>query len=266
MRRQRYDHVLDISTKLKSGTVPALLECLRTQGVGQAVVHAEHEGGEDVAALNTATATLVAEHPSLLSGFGTVTMPPPTGGQAGREVRACADLGLIGVNIQPAFGGIDTHDRRLYSAYARAEELGLIVAVHTGINYSRVYPMHHERAEFLDQVACDFPDLRLIACHGGWPWVTEYCAVARRHPTVYLELGGLAPKYVMRPGTGWDTLAGYLNNVLSEQVLFATDWPVFSPERALREWRGSGLRPEALDRLLAGYARSLFGEPGLRRT
>ncbi len=265
MHRHRYDEVLNVTGKLQAGTTEALLADLRANGVGHAVVHAETEGGEDVAALNAATAQLVSEHSNLLSGFGTVTMPPPSGGSAGREVRDCAELGLIGVNIQPAFAGMDTHDRRLYAAYARAEELGLIVALHTGINYSRVYPMAHERPEFLDQVACDFPDLRIIACHSGWPWVAEYCAVARRHPTVHLELGGLAPKYVLKPGTGWDPLAGMLNNVLREQVLFATDWPVFSHERALSEWRAGQLRPATVDALLGGNGRALFGQPGLRR-
>lgn len=264
MRRQQYDEVLNIGEKVRNATVSALLTSLRAHAIEHAVVHAESEGGEDADALNEATAELVAEHPRLLSGFGTVTMPPPTGGSAGRQVQACADAGLIGVNIQPAFAGMDITDRRLYAAYARAEELGLIVALHTGINYSRVYPMSHERPELLDQVACDFPDLRLVACHGGWPWVAEYCAVARRHPTVYLELGGLSPKYVVRPGTGWDVLAGYMNNLLLGQVLFATDWPVLDHERALREWRESGLPPRTLDRLLGGNALSLFGGPGLR--
>lgn len=259
LRRQRYDQLLNMSEKVAAGTTPALLAALREQGVNRAVVHAEYEGAEDAAALTEATAVLVGEHPELFAGFGTLTMPPPTAGSAAREVQACADAGLIGVNIQPAFAGMDIHDRRLYSGYARAEELGLIVALHTGVSYSRVYPIAHERAEFLDQVACDFPDLRLIACHGGWPWVTEYCAVARRHPTVYLELGGLSPKYVMRPGTGWDVLAGYLNNLLADRVLFGTDWPIFDHGRALREWRAAGVREEALHRLLGGNAAELFG-------
>ncbi|WP_211261117.1 amidohydrolase family protein [Pseudonocardia acaciae] len=261
MERQEYDRVLDMGEKVRGATVAALLTSLREHGVGHAVVHAEYEGGEDAAALNAATVELVGQHPGLLSGFGTITMPPATAGRTAREVQACADAGLIGVNIQPAFAGMDMHDRRLYPGYARAEELGLIVAVHTGVHYSRVYPMAHERPEFLDQIACDFPDLRLVACHGGWPWVAEYCAVARRHPTVWLELGGLSPKYVTRPGTGWDVLAGYLNNLLREQVLFGTDWPIFGHERALREWRAGGLRDHTLDAVLAGNARRLFGLP-----
>jgi predicted TIM-barrel fold metal-dependent hydrolase len=38
-------------------------------------------------------------------------------------------------------------------------------------------------------VTCDSPDLTLIAAHAGWPWATEFAAVARRHPTVFLEFG-----------------------------------------------------------------------------
>lgn len=264
MERQQYDQVLDMSAKVAAGTTEALLQHLRGNGIEHAVVHAENEGGEDPAGLNTAVAGLVAEHPGLLSGFGTVTMPPPTAGSAAREVQACFDAGLRGVNIQPAFFGMDTTDRRLYPAYARAEELGMVVGLHTGVNYSRVYPMAHERPEHLDRVACDFPELRLIACHGGWPWVAEFCAIARRHPTVYLELGGLAPKYVTRPGTGWDVLASLADNLLRGQILFATDWPIFDHERALREWRASGLREETLRAILGGNAATLLGGPGLR--
>lgn len=265
MARQQYDDVLDMTAKLTAGTTESLLGHLAESGVAHAVVHAENEGDEDVTALNAATAALVAEHPTVLSGFGTVTMPPPTAGAGAREVRECAAAGLVGVNIQPAFFGMDMVDRRLYPTYAAAEELGLTVALHTGINYSRVYPMAHERPEFLDQVACDFPDLQLIACHGGWPWVAEYCAVARRHPTVLLELGGLAPKYVMRPGTGWDVLRTLADNLLRDQVLFATDWPIMDHARTLREWRAGALRPDTLHAVLGGNARRLLGGPGPRQ-
>ena len=35
-----------------------------------------------------------------------------------------------------------------------------------------------------------------------------------------------------------------MNNVLADQVLFGTDWPVFSPTRAIDEWRSIGLKPD----------------------
>lgn len=255
---EQYDRILDLTAKSEAGTLSAMLGELDASSVDRAVIHAEYEDDADAVQLNDAVAGLVAQHPDRFVGVGTLDLPPSSPGVAARQVDAIARLGLVGVNVQPAFFGMDIDDRRLYPAYARAEELGLVVALHTGINYSRMHPLRHERAELLDQVACDFPQLRLIACHGGWPWVAEYCAVARRHPTVYLEFGGLSPKYVGRPGSGWDVLFTYLPRLLVSQVLFGTDWPVMPLDRVLREWQELGLETPVLERLLGGNARDLF--------
>ncbi|MGB7447505.1 MAG: amidohydrolase family protein [Ornithinimicrobium sp.] len=203
---EQYDRVLGLSDKVNAGTLEALLGAMDAEGVDQAVMHAESEGGEDADLLNMALRGVLDAHPSRFVGVGCVDVAQQSPTAIVAQAMRAADLGMLGVSFQPAFFGLDIDERRLYPLYSRAEELGLIVAVHTGITYSRMHPLRHERPELLDQVACDFPDLRLIACHAGWPWATEFAAVARRHPTVHLEFGGLAPKYVARPGTGWDAM------------------------------------------------------------
>jgi len=259
---EQYDRVLGLTDKMNGGTLSGLLEEMDAVGISRAVMHAESEGGEDADALNTALRSVLDEHPDRFLGVGCVdvTLSSPTAIAA--QVARAQDLGLLGVSFQPAFFGLDIDDRRLYPLYSRAEESGLVVAVHTGINYSRLHPIKHERAENLDQVACDFPDLRLIACHAGWPWVTEFAAVARRHPTVFLEYGAIAPKYVARPGTGWDVQFAMMANVLRDQVLYGSDWPMISPSRAVQEWRDSGLPDAALEALLSRNAERLFGLEG----
>ncbi len=238
---EQYDRVLDLTAKTEAGTLEQLLEELDRSEVARAVVHAEYEDDADALQLNDAVATLVSKFPDRFRGVGTIDLPPRSPTAAVRQVDALARLGLVGVNVQPAFFGMDIDDRRLYPTYSRAEELGLVVAIHTGINYSRIHPMRHERAELLDQVACDFPDLRLMACHGGWPWVAEYCAVARRHPTVYLEFGGLAPRYVGQRGTGWDVLFTYLpsssrTRSCSRRTGPSCHWPASSTSGAPSVW------------------------------
>lgn len=257
---EQYDRVLNLTDKVNNGTLTELVDVMDAEGVSHAVMHAETEHGESAEALNEALVKVIAAHPRRFTGIGAVDTAPARPTRIARQVAAAADMGLLGVSVQPAFAGLDIDDRALYPMYARAEELGLVVALHTGITYSRMHPIRHERAELLDQVACDFPDLNLIACHAGWPWVAEYCAVARRHPTVYLEFGGLAPKYVAKPGSGWDPLFGMMGNVLVDQVLYGTDWPVMSPTRALAEWRASGLTEAALKALFAENALRLFGD------
>ena len=234
---EQYDAVLGLTDKMNSGRLTDLIDDLDANGIGHAVMHAETEGGESADALNEALGAVLAEHPDRFTGVGTVDVTGARPGRAARQTAAAHAQGLRGISVQPAFLGLDIDDRALYPLYARAEELGLVVAIHTGITYSRIHPMRHERAELFDQVACDFPDLRLIAAHAGWPWAAEYAAVARRHPTVFLEFGAIAPKYVARPGTGWDAMFAMMPNVLRDQVLYGSDWPMIAPQRALAEWR-----------------------------
>lgn len=255
---EQYDKVLNLRDKMNAGTMDALLSTMGEQGIGAAVMHAESEGGEDCGALNAALSKVLAEYPDTFRGVGVVDLTA-TPGRIARQASQLAEAGMLGLSLQPAFFGLDIDARTLYPMYARAEEFGLVVAIHTGINYSRLHPMRHERAEMVDQVACDFPDLKIVAAHGGWPWATEYAAVARRHPTVYLEFGGLAPKYVAKPGSGWDAMFGMMSNVLCGQVLYGSDWPTMHPSRALAEWRESGLGDSALAALLHDNAAALFG-------
>jgi len=255
---EQYDKILNLSQKMNEGTLERLIAIMREENISHAVMHAETEGGESADALNDCLGEVLAQHPTLFKGIGTVDVLDRTPGEIHRQTGRVAAAGMIGVAIQCAFVGLDIDDRRLYPMYAKAEEHGLIIFLHTGINYSRMHPMRHERPEIVDQIACDFPDLKIVAGHAGWPWATEFAAVARRHPTVYLEFGALAPKYVAKPGTGWDALFGMMPNVLRNQVLYGSDWPMMQPRRALAEWRDAGLGEATIQALFHDNAARLF--------
>ena len=258
---EQYDRVLDLSEKMNAGTLESLLESMESQGISKAVMHAETEGNEDIDALNNSLFKILEQHSDKFLGVGAVDIYGGSPGTASIQVRDASDRGLVGVSMQPSFAGLDIDSRLLYPAYARAEELEMVVFLHTGINYSRMHPIRHERPELLDQVACDFPNLKLVACHAGWPYAAEFCAVARRHPTVYLEFGGLAPKYVAKSGAGWDTVHSLMDNVLQRQVLFGSDWPVMDLGRVVEEWNASGLSSETLSRLFGKNSAELFALP-----
>lgn len=255
----QYDAVLGLeATKNKS--LDDLIAEMDAARVSHAVVHAEYEFGDPADELNAKVGELVARMPDRFSGYGTVSLAPPMRVmRAVDQVSRAAALGLLGINIQPSFFSMPIDYAQLYPVYAKACELGLAVGVHTGVNYTSHLPIKHDHPLQLDQVACDFPDLTLIACHAGWPWAAEMVAVARKHPRVYMEFGGLAPKYVASTGTGWEVMFRFMNSLLSKQVLFGTDWPVFPMARALDEWRAAGLKPQVLEDLLSGNANRLLG-------
>ena len=254
---QRYDEVLSVGER-RTRSTNELIADMEEAGVSKAILHAEYEWGDFADSLNEAVANLVAELPELFFGIGTVSLENAQPMRLVRQAEQVNVLGLKGINIQPAFFGMPIDDPCLYPMYATASDLGLVVAIHTGINYTLHRPMDLERPELLDRVACNFPDLRLIACHAAWPWVDALCGVMRRHKNVYADFGGLAPRYVGEENTGWQTLRRLMDGPLSQQVLFATDWPVFPMDRAIREWGQMGLKPQTLGRLLSENALALF--------
>lgn len=259
----RYDDVLGVVASLHR-TAADLDSELRAAGVDHAVVHAEFEHGSVADELNEAVAAFVEQRPSSTSGFGTVSLDQPDVSRMVAQVRRCHELGLKGLNLQPAFFGRRIDDRELYAVYGMADHLGLVVALHTGVNYDRLRPMDAEHPMMIDRVASAFPDLRLVACHAAWPWATELAAVARRHPTVHFDFGGMAPKYLARPDGGWGALMTLVDNLLERQALFATDWPIFDHARALQEWAAIDLKPSTRQRLMGDNAADLLGLDGDR--
>src|SRR5207247_6838537 len=116
---------------------------------------------------------------------------------------------------------------RFYPLWEEAAKRGLVVLFHTGmmgagagtpgglgfkLKYTRPIP-------YLDDVAADFPDLRIIAAHPPWPWQDEALAMAGPKSNVYLDLPRGAPKYLP------DQLVQDANSVLQDRVLFRSDSP-----------------------------------------
>lgn len=257
----RYDEVLDTETK-RARTFEDLVAEMDAQGVDHALMHAEYEAGDPADALNRRVAGIIGKYPERFSGVGTVSMEPLDVMRAVGQIQECADMGMVGVGFQPSFFRKEITNRRLYPLYAKSAELGLFVAVHSGINYGVSHPIRNDHPLQICDVACDFPELTLIAAHAGWPWVPEMVAVARKHPRVFMEFGGLSPKYLGAPGSGWEVMHRFMNSVLADQVLFGTDWPVMGAERTLPEWRALGLKPHVLEALLGGNAQRILADRG----
>lgn len=235
----------------------ALLAQMKQAGVAKAVVQAEFEFG-DYRRQNEAVQTLVQRHADKFVGF--VTVDPAQPDDPVQVVSQAAAWGAKGVNLQPwAFRRLVT-DEWFYPLYEYCQQHGLIVSVHTGINFSVDRSIDFGRPLYLDQVACEFPNLKLIANHGSWPWVNELVAVAWKHPHVYLEIGGIAPKYLLAPGSGWEPLLHYGSHLLREKVVWATDWPLIPFARSLEEFQLLPWSEETKQAALGANALRLLGE------
>ena len=67
-------------------------------------------------------------------------------------------------------------------------------------------------------MAVDFPELRIIAGLGGWPWINETVALLRRHPILIATLPPIGPGTLRRTGR-MDMLLQFGNTLLQDKVM-----------------------------------------------
>ncbi|TAJ20831.1 MAG: amidohydrolase [Dehalococcoidia bacterium] len=236
----------------------AMIAALTAAGVDRAVLQAEWASG-DYRAMNDAVHRLVEQHPDRLVGYVTVD-PSRHDDMAAVVEHEVRERGARGVNLQPFAYQIRSNDKRFYPLYSKCQELGVPVTIHTSINFSNDRSIDFGRPIYLCDVACDFPDLTIVANHGGWPWVAEMVAVAWKHANVYVEIGAVAPAYIGTPGTGWEVLMQHGNSsLLSDRVLFATD-NMIPYVRAVEELRGMPLKDSVKEKWLGANAERLLAQ------
>ena len=106
---------------------------------------------------------------------------------------------------------------------------------------------------FLDDVAVDFPDLKIILAHPSFPWQEEALSVATHKPNVYIDLSGWSPKYFP------PILVQYANTILRKKVLFGSDWPAITPDRWLADFETLDIKEEVRPLILKENAKQLLG-------
>ena len=117
----QYNAVLNTGEKYAAAqTLDDLLQGMDHSRVDHAVIHAEHEVGDVADALNRTVADIVDKHPDRFTGIGTISLDGFSIKKALRQVDECAEMGLIGLSIEPAFFGRGWwQSRRRYSERIR---------------------------------------------------------------------------------------------------------------------------------------------------
>jgi predicted TIM-barrel fold metal-dependent hydrolase len=103
------------------------------------------------------------------------------------------DFGFRYAYFHPMTFGIAPNDRRCYPLYAKCVELGIPVGFQVG-HSAEVLPSEVGRPYYVDDVAIEFPTLKINMSHTGWPWTGEFCSMIWRHPNVYGDISAYFPK------------------------------------------------------------------------
>jgi len=193
---------------------------------------------------NEHVADLVRQFPS--SFIGLAGVDPNKGMDAVRELdHALRELKLRGVSFDPYMHQRPANDKKYYPLYAKCVELDACVSFTTGPGgFVPDAIIDHASPRVIDEVARDFPELRIMISHGGYPWVTEAIAVAWRHRNVYLDISG----YEEFPGS--EPYVQAANGLLRSKMIFASGHPYVPFKRALKVFDRLAIKAEVREHFL----------------
>lgn len=193
---------------------------------------------------NDHIADIVRKYPHKFIGFAGAD--PWKGMAAIEEIkRSINDLGLKGVSIDPYMHKLYVHDRKYYPIYAKCAELGIPVIITAGPGaFVPGAVIEHAAPRYVDFVACDFPELKIIVSHGGYPWVTEMIAIALRNLNVYFDFSA----YELMPEA--DQYVQAANSLLSDKILYASAHPFVNFKESLKRYEQLQFTDEVREKVM----------------
>jgi len=171
---------------------------------------------------------------------------------AGGEVR--------GFKFHPNIQQFDPNDRIAYPLYELIESFGSIALFHTG--HSGIgaglpggggIRLKHGNPMLIDDVAVDFPEMKIIMAHPSFPWQDEALSVALHKPQVHIDLSGWMPKRFPHQ------LVSYMKGPLKRQMMFGSDYPLITPDRWIDDFRTLEVGEDVETMILKDNAAALIG-------
>jgi uncharacterized protein len=207
--------------------------------------------------VNQFIADYVKEDPKRLISCG--GLDPRHSHNIEADMEQILRLGIRMIKIHPPHQLLYPNDylngvKELEVIYRAAEANGVPVMFHTGTSIFRGARNRYGDPIHVDDVAVDFPQLKIILAHGGRPlWMHTAFFLVRRHPNVFLDVSGIPPKSLLKYFPRLEEIA--------DQTLFGTDWPgpgVPEIKTNLEEFRALPLGEQSKEKILRQTALSIW--------
>src|SRR5215475_13373950 len=249
-KRANWEQIIEVSRSPK-----AFLKYLDEIGIERAVLinYVAPELIGFTPEVNEFVAKYCKENPKRLIPCG--SMHPRHTSNAQRDMEQIVRLGIRMIKVHPPHQLLFPNDylngvTELEVIYRVAEQNGIPVMVHT---CTSIFPGARNKYGdpiYVDDVAVDFPRLKILLAHGGRPlWMQTAFFLVRRHANVYLDISGIPPKQLLNYFPRLEQIA--------HKTLFGTDWP--SPgipdiEQNLGQFQALPLSTEIKEQILSRTA------------
>ena len=240
--------------------MPEIVELYRQQQIAFCLFTVDCESGIGAKRVsNYEIADFAAQHDDICIPFASID--PHKGRLGAREARDLIENhGVRGFKFHHILQDIDPAARVAWPIYEVIAEHRLPAIFHTGhsgigsgMRGGGGIRLKYGQPMLVDDVAVDFPDMKIILAHPSWPWVDESLSMALHKENVFIDLSGWSPKYFQ------PQIIQYANTQLRGKMLFGSDFPLIHPEKWLDAARQAGFREDVLPGIMKDNAVRLLG-------
>jgi predicted TIM-barrel fold metal-dependent hydrolase len=139
------------------------------------------------------------------------------------------DEGLIhGIKIYPSYFPYYPQDKIYSRFYKMAVKHDIPAVIHTGAVISTAKGVRQKYAHPLnvDDLAVDFPKLRILMAHAGYPWIIDAAQVAYKNENVFLDFSGLKEETVTFNTAIDQQIAWAFHYLENNEGMYGSDWPI----------------------------------------
>jgi hypothetical protein len=179
-----------------------------------------------------------------------------------REIGEYLENGFIkGLKFYPGYEPFYPNDIRLKLMYEMAIEYDVPVMFHSGDTYAPTGKVKYSHPMHIDDLAVDYPDLKIVICHIGNPWIKDCMEVVYKNNNVYADISGLVL------GDFEDKFERYMKKEIEEMItyagdpnylLYGTDWPISNMKSYLKFMDQLDLADDKKELILWKNAAQLF--------
>lgn len=173
------------------------------------------------------------------------------------EIERCVtQLDMKAVVIEPGRApGCLISDERLYPIYEKCQALDIAMFLQTSGVLGGKY-VDYANPKYVEQIAEEFPRLRIICGHGCYPYVREAIVMAARRDNIWLSPDG----YFFHLGhDDWVKAINYNLMGFTEKFLFGSAYPLTAIQPFVENFMKVAWREEVLEKILFRNAIQALG-------
>lgn len=219
---------------------------LDAAGIDKAVLSAEDittRAGSTIVS-NEEVKLLVDMYPERLIGFASVD-PYRTDAAEVLE-KAFLELELKGLKLSPAIQHFFPGDSMMKPLYEICLKYNKPILFEAGMTWVKNSPSKYSNPLVFEDVAIEYPELRMCLGHFGWPWIKETAMLILKYPNIYADTALLyfdSPKQFFKT-TFNDQLGEYwIDRMLYDKVMFGSTYPRIEQKRMVGAVDSLTLRP-----------------------